>query len=85
MSTRINARIDPQLSRQLDELRKLTGQTLTEIIEAALTAWTRKKLGKHRSPETVFTSYGFIGSGVGPRDLARNAKSHLLDSLKGKT
>lgn len=77
MSARINARISDDLSRQLDELRGRTGQTDTEIIDAALRAWTKKQLGKKRSAAQVFASTGFIGSGEGPRDLARNSKKHL--------
>lgn len=84
MSTRINARIDDELSRQLEELRRRSGQTLTEIIEAAIRAWTREQLGKRPSAAEVFASTGFIGSGEGPRDLARNAKKHLTESLKRK-
>jgi hypothetical protein len=82
MSTRINARIDDELARQLDELRQRTGQTLTEIIEAAIRAWTREQIT--RSPAEIFTSTGFIGSGEGPRDLARNSKKYLTESLKRK-
>jgi hypothetical protein len=84
MSTRINARIDDELSRQIEELRRRSGKTATEIIEAALRAWTREQLGGQPSPAEVFASTGFIGVAEGPRDLARNAKKHLADSLKRK-
>lgn len=83
MSTRINARIDDQLAQELDELRRRTGQTLTEIIEAAIRAWTREQI-KRPSPAEIFASTGFIGSGSGPRDLARNSKKYLTESLKRK-
>lgn len=84
MPTRINARIDDDLSRQLEELRRRSGQTVTEIIEAALRAWTKEQLGKKHSAAQVFASTGFIGSGEGPRDLARNSKKYLAESLKRK-
>ena len=84
MSTRINARIGDDLSRQLEELRRRTGQTVTEIIEAALRAWTKEQRGKKPSAAQVFASTGFIGSGEGPRDLARNSKKYLAESLKRK-
>ena len=84
MSTRINARIDDELGRQLEELRRRSGQTLTEIIEAAIRAWTREQLGKRPSAAEVFASTGFIGSSEGPRDLARNSKGYLSESLKRK-
>lgn len=84
MSTRINARIDDELGRQLEELRRRSGQTLTEIIEAAIRAWTSEQLGKKPSAAEVFASTGFIGSGDGPRDLARSSKKYLSESLKRK-
>lgn len=84
MSTRINARIDDELSRQLEELRRRSGQTLTQVIEAAIRAWTQDQLGKRPSAAEVFASTGFIGSGDGPRDLARNSKKYLSESLKRK-
>ncbi len=84
MSTRINARIDDELSRRVDELRRRTGQTVTEVIEAALQAWTRDQTAERPSAAEVFASTGFVGSGKGPRDLARNAKKHLSESLARK-
>lgn len=84
MSTRINARLDEQLSQQLEELRRRTGQTITEIIEEALRAWTKEQLGKRPSAAEVFTATGFIGSGEGPPDLGRNSKKYLTQSLKRK-
>ncbi|MDX2012698.1 MAG: ribbon-helix-helix domain-containing protein [Myxococcaceae bacterium] len=84
MTIRINARIDADLSRQLDVLRRRTGQTLTEVIEAALRTWTHEQLKKRPSAAEVFASTGFIGSGAGPRDLARNAKKYLAESLERK-
>jgi Arc/MetJ family transcription regulator len=70
MSTRINARIDDELARQLEELRQRTGQTL---VEAALRARVREQLGRPSASE-IFAATGFIGSGAGPRDLARSSK-----------
>lgn len=83
MSTRINARIDDELARELERLRRRSGQTLTEIIEAALRAWTKSEAREVRPLES-FAATGFIGSGRGPRDLARNSKKYLLESLERK-
>jgi hypothetical protein len=84
MSTRINARIDDELARQLEELARRSGQSLTEIIEAAIRAWTLEQLRGRPSAAAVFASTGFIGSGTGPRDLARNTKAVLSRSLRRK-
>lgn len=83
MSTRINARIDDDLARELERLRRRSGQTLTEIIEAALRAWTKVE-SRETGPLQAFVSTGFIGSGRGPRDLARNSKKYLRESLERK-
>lgn len=84
MSTRLNARIDDDLAEQLQQLSRQSGKTLTEIIVAAIRAWTRQELRKRTSAAEVFTKAGFVGSGKGPRDLARNSKQYIARSLKRK-
>ena len=77
MSTRISARIEDKLARELADLKKRHGMTLSEIIGEALREWTRAHSAK-RSPAEIFAATGFIGSGTGPRDLGRNSKKYLL-------
>lgn len=84
MSNRINARLDPELAARVDELRRQTGMTLTEIVEAALLAWTEQQATSASRPARAFAAAGFIGCGKGPRNLARNAKQALAQSLKSK-
>ena len=84
MSNRINARLDPELAAKVEEIRRQTGMTITEIVEAALVAWTAQGAASRARPARVFAAAGFIGSGTGPRHLARNAKSALGQSLKRK-
>lgn len=84
MSRRINARIDDELAQQLAELCRRTGRTLTEVIEEALRDWSRDQQARSTAAE-LFTANGFIASGVGPSDLARDAKRHLTESLKSKS
>jgi hypothetical protein len=84
MSTRINARLDDALARQLDEIRRMTGQTLTELLEAALVAYCRDLSRTAKNPYAAFEKAGFIGAGAGPKDLSRNAKEYLRKSLGRK-
>jgi type 1 glutamine amidotransferase len=84
MTTRINARIDDELGQQIEMLRRRSGKTITEIVEAALRAWTSKELEVKQSPAEIFAATGFIGCGSGPADLARNSKKYLTESLKRK-
>ncbi|MCC6338332.1 MAG: CopG family transcriptional regulator [Myxococcales bacterium] len=84
MPTRINARLDDDLAARVEALRRKTGMTITEIVEAALEAWT-EQVGRARpGPAHAFQAAGFIGSGRGPRHLARNAKAELTRSLGRK-
>lgn len=85
MTTRINARLDADLAAAVEHVRRQTGMSLTQIVEAALRAWTTQEALSRPSPERAFEAAGFIGSGKGPVDLARNAKAELTRSLKRKT
>jgi len=85
MTTRINARLDDALARQLDELRRMTGKTLTELVEAALTAYCAQLSKTSHRPFEAFERAGFVGVGVGPKDLARNSKKYLTRTLSRKT
>jgi predicted transcriptional regulator len=84
MSTRINARLDDALARQLDEIRRMTGQSLTELLEAALSAYCRQMAETASTPYAAFQKAGFLGSGAGPRNLSRDYKKHLERSLSQK-
>lgn len=85
MANRINARLDPELAAKIEEIRRQTGMTTTEIVEAALVAWTTREQTSRSTPARAFAAAGFIGSGSGPRHLARDAKAALRESLKKKT
>lgn len=84
MSTRINARLDDELVARLEEIRRQTGQTLTEIVETALREWAERVSVQKPHPARAFESAGFVGSGSGPKDLARRAKEELGRSLRDK-
>lgn len=85
MSTRINARIDPVLAGKIEAIRRQTGMTITEIVEAALVAWTTEGLATKSTPMNAFSAAGFVGSADGPKHLARDAKHVLRQTLKSKT
>ncbi|MBL8957934.1 MAG: CopG family transcriptional regulator [Myxococcaceae bacterium] len=85
MSARINARLDDELAEQVEELRKLTGKTLTELVEAALRAYYEQHHAKSTRPAEAFRRAGFIASHPGPRHLARDYKKHLSALLGRKT
>ncbi len=84
MSTRINARIDDELGRELAALAKARGQTLTELVEVALRALLKKD-EPAETPLEIFQRTGFVGSGRGARTLSTDYKEHLTRSLAKKT
>jgi hypothetical protein len=83
MTTRINARIDAQLSARVARVRKQTGKSTTQIIEEALDSYLSRLTDMENSAE-LFQRAGFIASGDGPQDLAVNAKSYWADALRAK-
>lgn len=85
MANRINARLAPELAAKVEEIRRQTGMTVTEIVEAALVAWTAEAEASRSTPPRAFAAAGFIGCATGPRTLARDAKRSLRESLKSKT
>jgi hypothetical protein len=85
MTTRINARLDDELAAKIDEIRRRTGMTLTQIVETALKDWSEREGRGAPGALSAFEAAGFVGSGRGPVDLARNAKAELTRSLKTKT
>ncbi len=62
----------------------MTGKTLTELVEAALTAYV-EQLKAPGTPFQAFERAGFVGIGrKGPKDLSRNYKRYLSKSLERK-
>lgn len=84
MGARINARIDDELAAQLEELKKLTGKNLTELLEAALRAYYAKMAPPAKRALDAFKQSGLIGCAAGPRTLSRDYKRELTASLNRK-
>lgn len=84
MSHRINARLDDELARKVDELCKLTGQSASAIIKAALEAYYERTRAAGMSPRAVLEQSGFIGCAAGSPDLSRDYKQLLEASIRSK-
>jgi hypothetical protein len=81
MTQRINARLDDDLARKLDYLRRRTGSTTTEVLRASLEAYFEHV--KHREgPKRLLAD--FIGCAEGPPDLSSTHKSKLTEPLATK-
>jgi hypothetical protein len=83
-SSRINARVRPELARKLAQVQRRTGKTLSEIVTESLERYCNAQ----PSPAAVveaFESAGFLALGHGPRDLSSNYKAYLSESLARKS
>ncbi len=86
MSSRINARVDDELAKKVEELRRLTGKSASAIIKAALEAYFETVKGSSEvRPRHVLEQAGFIACVHGEPNLSRDYKRELSDSLGRKT
>lgn len=84
MSHRINARLDDELARKVDELCKLTGQSASAIIKVALEAYYERTRAAGMSPRAVLERSGFIGCAEGDSNLSTDYKRLLETSMRSK-
>ncbi|HVX96037.1 MAG TPA: ribbon-helix-helix domain-containing protein [Polyangia bacterium] len=82
MTRRINARLDADLARKIEAMRKRTGQSTTDILKASLESYYVTVMEKAR-PAAALAD--FIGCAEGPDDLSTNYKAELTKSLRRKT
>jgi len=79
--TRVNARLDAELGRQLLLVRERTGQSTSEVLKASLRAYFAS-VGGEGSPRELLG--GFVGCAKGPVSLSSNYKRELGRSLGKK-
>ena len=86
MSTaeRLNARIDAELARKIARLRRLTGETTTQIIKDSVELYYEKVAARSAPPAEVLAATGFIGCAGGDADLSATYKARLTRSLGRK-
>ncbi len=75
---RINARLDGALARKLEDIRRRTGQTTTEVVLTAIAQYHESLEPPAASrAQAIFEETGFLACADGPRDLADAYKSTL--------
>ncbi len=84
-ANRINARLDDDLARKLEIVRRRTKRTLSQIVKESLTKYCDAELGQAPPAGSSFQAAGFIGCAEGPADYSSNYKAELSRSLKRKT
>jgi hypothetical protein len=84
-ANRINARLDNDLARKVELVRKRTKRSVSQIVKESLTSYCDAELGQARTAGNGFQTAGFVGCAEGPADYSSNYKAELARSLKRKT
>jgi hypothetical protein len=82
---RINARLDDELARRVDLVRKRKRRSVSQIVQESLSRYCDQELGQGAEPLSILKSAGFIGCADGPADLSSEYKQELGRSLRRKT
>jgi hypothetical protein len=82
MTKRINARLEPDLARKVEALRKRTGQSTTDIVKASLESYYVKVGGGANAAARLAD---FVACASGPKTLSEHYKRDLTRSLLRKT
>lgn len=77
MARRINARIDDELARKLEELGELTGQSASAILKAALDAYYARVRATPGHAKQALLATGFVGCAAAEPDLSVSYKDKL--------
>ena len=84
-ANRINARLDDELARRVDLVRKRKRRSVSQIVQESLVRYCDQELGEGGEPLAILKSAGFIGCADGPADLSSDYKRELGRSLRRKT
>jgi hypothetical protein len=82
-SSRVNARLRPDLARKLARVQRRTGKSVSEIVSESLEQYCDDRLVTAEAAQ-AFEQAGFLASGKGAPDLSANYKAHLASSLAKK-
>lgn len=81
MTARINARLDEELARKLDELRRRTGRSTTELVRASIEAYYEAER-KRQHPSELLAE--LVGVGDAGAELSSDYKELLRLGLEHK-
>ncbi|WP_334168709.1 hypothetical protein [Methylobacter sp.] len=83
---RINARLDEHSEKNLEFIKQVTGENVTQIIKDLLEerAQQLRQQNKPGSKLKALLESDFVGCAEGPEDLSANYKDYLYQGLKEK-
>lgn len=82
---RINARLDDDLARRVELVRKRKRRTVSQIVQESLARYCDQELGEGERPLTILRAAGFVGCADGPVSLSSDYKQELARLLRRKT
>lgn len=83
-NTRLNARLDPGLQRQLDYIKRRTGQNTSTVVKKSIELYYQSLRSAASARETLRET-GFVGCAEGPSDLSARYKQEYARLLAGKS
>lgn len=83
---RINARLDEHSQQDLEYIREVTGQAVTDIVKQALAAYCDqlKRQKPHGEKMAAVLASDFVGCAEGPEHLSTDYKDFIHQGLKDK-
>jgi hypothetical protein len=84
-ANRINARLDDELVRKVELVRKRTRRSVSQIVQESLVRYCDQELDQGGDALSILKSAGFLGCADGPADLSSGYKTELSRSLRRKT
>jgi predicted transcriptional regulator len=81
---RVNARLDDDHARKLDELCRRTGSSRTTVLRTAIERYYAEITAAPRRAAEILNQTGFVGCSEADAELASDYKAHLSDSLATK-
>jgi predicted DNA-binding protein len=84
-ANRINARLDDELARKVELVRKRTNRTVSQIVQESLLRYCEQELADGNDSASILKATRFVGCADGPADLSSTYKTDLVQSLRRKT
>jgi hypothetical protein len=81
---RINARLDSEHSKKLEQLKKSHNLSVSDVVKQAIDLMHTQQNSEPKIKLEALLTSDFIGCGQGPENLSENYKSYLEQFLKEK-
>lgn len=83
-NARLNARLDDELAKKVDFLRRRTGSTTTAVIRRSIERYYDEERGTDEAGADALFATGFVGCAAGEAELSLRYKKALHEALGKK-